>query len=133
FFDNYCRTQIRYIRALLEDTSSDISQSTILDKVNVLNQEITHKKTSTGVRFQETRTGVQFLLLRSKISKKYALLEETQRYANQGLNIARAKSMSTEIKMFEAILIESTRSQSGSPSSNLNEIDKMSINTKKHI
>ncbi|OEY86378.1 hypothetical protein BIY23_04480 [Wolbachia pipientis] len=25
FFDNYCRTQIRYIRALLEDTSSDIS------------------------------------------------------------------------------------------------------------
>lgn len=88
--DDCTRTKIRSIRATLE--LGDAFQA---------NQEATELTEKINL---SSKTGVHFLLLRSKISYELENYADSARYSMQGLEIAQAKQMQTEVTQLKELI-----------------------------
>ncbi len=88
--DDCNRTKIRSIRATLE--LGDVFQA---------NKEATELAEKINL---SSKTGVHFLLLRSKISYELENYVDSARYAMQGLEIAQAKQMQTEVTQLNELI-----------------------------
>ncbi|WP_341808159.1 hypothetical protein [Wolbachia endosymbiont (group E) of Neria commutata] len=114
--DDYDRTAIRYLRAAMEEGKKS------LDEIEAEAGDLSIKK--------ETKTGVQFSILMSRVLLKNGKVGEAFQFATNALEVAKGKSMKTEVTMLEEII---SKEQERGVSSSLSKVGISKESEKQHV